>query len=49
MTDAGRGLVRVVAGAYADATNFRRDINADGLISTLDVGLVRVRAGNILP
>lgn len=43
------GLVRVVAGAYADATNFRRDINADGLISTLDVGLVRVRAGNILP
>ena len=43
------GLVRVMAGAYADATNFRRDINADGLISTLDVGLVRVRAGNILP
>ena len=43
------GLVRVVAGAYADATNFRRDINGDGLISTLDAGLVRVRAGNILP
>lgn len=42
-------LVRLVTGAYVDATNFTRDLNLTGTINTTDAYLVQQRTGRMLP
>ncbi|MFL6568091.1 MAG: dockerin type I domain-containing protein, partial [Chthoniobacterales bacterium] len=37
------------SGALADATNFRADINLDGVINAADATIVRNRSGTFLP
>ena len=40
---------RDLAGQAADATNFRSDVNLDGLVNSGDAQVVRSRSGTALP
>jgi hypothetical protein len=46
---ADRQLVRSLKGQHIDSTNFRSDVNSDGVISSADVRLVEQQQGTSLP
>ena len=41
--------VKAQAGMPVDATNFREDLNVDGVINASDIGLVKSKSGDSLP